>query len=456
MNKPNLECFFRELLYSQAVTNLVVERTKSTPEETCIWLDEWSAIQDPGKKQQAWEAKIGPREELDRLQGEVDRVSNILAGNLHPILARGLEPFLAGEIPTPRPPVQPGKSKVSQSYLNLIFATDQTVKKLLDASRKSNDLVRVDKLQSVLSGGFTGVKLTVPEFRVIHGLFNLLDGGAKVLPDGTIEINGYSELYEAVGMVRKESKRGKREFDGWERTQVNKALWDLAGEPRKIVVKKSGKGAGNKKSSFDVLVTRDSLIKVAYEYRDLAADGKTYVSVTKTSGRPGDSVNPDRILIKPHPCLVLDYERHFRLLPRDPYHEIRSVLPPRKQVKPYQLYFLSWLHRHRLGNKVIQINKESLAQQIGLDYVLRSRRWERLSRTVSSLYRMGKRMGYLADVQEDVPTQKGGIKDVLTLNPEMVLSSKDRDRSGVGRQQSRTKSTAIAHEVDSNRAEVVL
>lgn len=417
--------FFTDIYRYVGIRRLVMTRTRSPVSAAERWLGRWSEIAEPQEQWRRWEREIGPLPELARVQAESDRAADILARNFQTLF--GWEIVPANQRAWIQPPMAPAKpsakTKVPQSYLTLLFTTGRTVQRFLAESRERNDLIKVEKLQACLEEGFRTVKLSVIEQRVIGGIFNLLGDPVKVTKDGCVTIDGLSEWHAAMGLERKRTKRGKIEFDGREVQQVNKVIWELGEKSFKIVVKMETTPPGSREQKYDVLITQDSLFKVAYLFR--GADGKMSRQLAAGS-RPPDSIRPEKILIKPHPCLVAEYGRYFRLLPRDLYHEIRRLLPRRKYVKSHQLGFITWLHRHRPGRAVIETNKRSLAEEIGLGHLVRAGRWRELERVVSSDYRLARRLGYLQSYRENVPTQSGGVKDVLTLNPAMVLHASER------------------------------
>lgn len=410
-----------------SLRRLVAKRKALPVSEADAWLDQWSRIKDPVEKGRRWEAEIGSGSELPRVQTESIRVAGILAGNLQPVLERGIIPSRPLPQAATKPPRSAAKTKVSQSFLNLIFATERTIRRHLTASRARNDLVKAEQLGALLTGGFEGVRLNVMETRLIHGIFNLLGDLAKVTRDGNIEIGGFSELYTAMGLERKRTARGKMEYDGREVQQANKVLWGLAGKAQQVVSRKETTPPGSRHPKFDILVTKTPLIQVGYLDKDIT--GKKVRYVAATASRPRGSAIPYRIVIKPHPALVAEYQRYFRLLPRDPYQEIRRILPPGQYVQAHQLNFLSWLHRHRPGQQVIERNKRSLAEEIGLGHLVQGGRWKELSKVIASNYRLAKRLGYLKEYRQNVPNQSGGVKDVLTLNPAMVVHAGPRRRT---------------------------
>jgi|GEM_PF-4987335 len=314
------------------------------------------------------------------------------------------------------------KTKFPQVYLDAYFATEKTVEKHLKESKRSNDLIKSDEWVSVLTGGFYGVKLNVTEWRIIQALLNYLTDHPDIAINGNIELSGFSELCLAAGLKKKKTRRGKMEFDGREVQHLIENFWRLAAKLQQILYKKFIPPSGGSKPKYDVFITQAALYQVGYLYQDVEGDKLRYVAAT--SGKTLDSITPQKIIIKLHPILVVEYHRYFRMIPRDPYHEIRGVIPDNQRVQSHQLNFLYWLHRHRLRQEVVPTNKRSLGEQIGLGYLIRARRWKELERVISSDYRLAKRLGYLLDYKQNVPTQRGGVKDVLTLNTEMITHAK--------------------------------
>lgn len=418
--KPRNE-FFADFYHYLGLRRLVMARRNLATPEAEEWMAKWSNIQDPEEKLRVWETDIGPREELARVKASAERAAVILAGNFQPILERGI-------VPLP-PPAQVAKSqsrsvaktKVSQSYLDLLFATERTIRKYQTDCRAKNDLIKAEKFEAMLDGEFEGVRLNVTEQRIVHGIFNCLGDPTLADIDGTIRLKGFSELHEAMGLERRVTRRGKREFNGREVSYVNRAFWNLARKSWKIAYRKETTSPRSRKPLFDVLVTQDPLFRVGYLDQD--ATGKKLRCVAATAPRPKGVVQPYQIMIKVHPALQ---HRFFRLLPRDPYGELREILPPRQHVQPHQINFIFWLHRHRPGQATIETNKRSLAQEIGLGNFIRAKQRERLEKVLLSDYRLAKRLGYLVDYKQNVPAIHGGVKDVFELNPAMIYHARHR------------------------------
>jgi hypothetical protein len=297
----------------------------------------------------------------------------------------------------------PSRTTVPRVFIDAMLATQGTVEGIVREATASGNLMLAEKAQRLLSGGFRGLDPSVTELQVVMGLLALMASRGDAAEAGHIDISGRSELAQAMGMRKHRSRRGRIEPSGRELDQAAKAFVRLSQRSQKIVYRfYKGYDRKSKRGIFEVVVDEAPL----YRLRRLAATGP--------NGRSG------AIRVTPHPVMYLGVDSSYRLTPADPYHVIKDALPRGRRVEPYQIKFLYWLHRHKLGRQTVETNKESLAAGIGLVGLIRSRQRSRLERTISGLYRLGKRLGYILDYREGVPTQRGGRKDIITLNPSRI------------------------------------
>ena len=318
------------------------------------------------------------------------------------------------------------KTKVSQSFFDAVFSTEKTAKKMLRDPRVKGDLLKQEEIQRFIWEGFSGLELSVPEQRVIHGIFNLMSNQEESALKGYVEIEGLAELYAAMGVSKHETKRGKMEYSGWEINRLNKAFWALSEKCHRIIFKSFKEYDPVKQQLlYDVVVMKSPLFQVTSLYRDVE-EGKI-VQVKREMEKTNSQLSPHKIIIKLNPVMFAAYHNRWRFLPSDPYSEIKSVLPPGHRVMPYHINFIYWLHRHREGQREISSNKKAIAMEIGLGQLLLNRQTGRLWKKLSETYAIAKELGYLTAYEEYIPTQRGGVKDVFHLNPSKIGHAKKKE-----------------------------
>lgn len=323
--------------------------------------------------------------------------------------------------PVPVPPEMATKAKVSSHFLNAYFTTDDTIKnyegqlELFDFNTTQDIAKTKANLSTIIARGYKQIDLTYPESRVMKGLFSLLEKQNASETRPFVVLKNISELYDEI-LEKKVTKRGKyKDFSGAEVNEAKDALDKLSKETQQIIFKgQDGKDKKGKPLYFFYMAEKP-LISIEYLKRQIPqseVDKMTETELKETG----------QIKITILPIFLKDYQKYFKLLPKDISREIREKCPDVKKVSEPLVNFIDLLHRQE--SQEVRRERTTLVKELRLDKEYRQKKG-RTTGTLLKCYNIAKRTGYLADYQTD---QKGkyGLVDIFYLNPDKFYHLRTR------------------------------
>ena len=322
---------------------------------------------------------------------------------------------VATTAPSPVPPDIATKAKVSSHFLNAYFTTDDTLKNyqgnLFDLNPTQDIAKTRDKLSIAITRGFKGIDLTYQENRVMKGLFSLFEKQNSSEDRPFVVLKNIAELYDEIldKKVTKKMKDGYtfKDFSGDEVNKAKDALEKLSREPQQIIVKgQDGFDKKSKKPLYSIYMTEKPLISLEYLKRQIPQS-----EVNKLTEAELKETGQVKITILP--IFLKDYQKYFKLLPKDISKEVREKCPDVKKVSEPLVNFIDYLHRQE--NKELIRERPTLIKVLKLEAIYKTQK-RRTIATLLKCYDIAKRTGYLTDYKID---QKGkyGLVDILNLNP---------------------------------------
>ena len=329
---------------------------------------------------------------------------------------------IATTAPVPVPPDMATKAKVSSHFLNAYFTTDDTIKnyegqlELFDFNTTQDIAKTKANLSTIIANGFKSITLSYPENRVMKGLFSLLEKQNASEDRPFIVLKNIAELYDEV-LEKKVMKRGKyKDFSGAEVNEAKDALDKLSKETQQIIIKgQDGKDKKGKPLYFFYMAQKP-LISIEYLKRQIPESDVNKVTEAELK-------ETGQIKITILPIFLKDYQKYFKLLPKDISREIREKCPDVKKVSEPLVNFIDLLHRQE--SQEVRRERATLVKELRLEKEYRQKKG-RTTETLLKCYDIAKRTGYLADYQID---QKGkyGLVDAFTLNPDKFYHLRVRE-----------------------------
>ena len=323
----------------------------------------------------------------------------------------------------------PKRTAFPPHFINVSHATDKGLMKLVSGPELQDDLLLKKNIKGMIDRGLTRMDLNVTEFRVVQGIFNLTTDTLTKEGYGPtpIRLNSWADLYRACGVREYVTEHGWMELDRRDKAKIHEAFLNLDKRNFDIVIK-AFKGYDKKtdKRLYSVLATTAPLFKVMF-FRDDVEEGKL-VEVTEQLKNPTGEDPIDEIQIYPNPILLTNYSETFhRLIDSSLYHDIKGLLGTGQRVSKYDMRFITWLVRHRIGNQRIETNLKALADELGMDRAIKRRGWTEIEKRLSRSYKIAYDLGYLLEPAEHNARGKRGPKEIFILNPEKVVNARQKE-----------------------------
>lgn len=229
----------------------------------------------------------------------------------------------------------------------------------------------------------------------------------------------FDEYLQAYGLKKDKKRRGRAgEYHSNEKKEALEALKGLE-EQRDIIYKRKrfqGSGKG-KVAVYDLIKTRRPLVQITWGYEGLSEQEAELV----TQGREG--VNPNRIQIEVSP-LLLDQVDSFFIRKSYAMHQEIFEAREKKTVSSCFYLFHCWLLTLDLPD--LRVSMETLANKLGLDYLIKNRHKKELRDTLRECCEVAKKCGYLLEYDDQTAFDLFN----LTLNPERCNRVKPWKRLG--------------------------
>jgi hypothetical protein len=248
-----------------------------------------------------------------------------------------------------------------------------------------------------------GIGLTYAENRALFAVQYLLDqtdyrGSAKPvtlsvpnaylfdgqLPQIEVTVAGYLHAY---GLKRRQSKRGKQEFNAEGREAALDALRSL--------------------NSKEFLMAYD---------RKYGTEGNQRIEVISPLIRLSETGG--KLSVTPNPILVDQIDKYFLWKPADLYSQ---VLTGKDRTESFFIEYLLYLFEmnRRNGTRAVYVVKRQtdvIAHAVKMNSLLEARQQSRIRGRLTDLYRRGVELGYLEKYEIDVPGAKVEKLDCLHLS----------------------------------------
>jgi hypothetical protein len=220
-----------------------------------------------------------------------------------------------------------------------------------------------------------------------------LDGENEFKFVGTLpKINiKFVDYYDAYGVGKRMTKRGILEYNANERAEAYKNLLSLCESTYRIRYEQ--KWIEGKKNQANTISVNMHLF--------------TIIERSKKD-----------VIIEPTPAVVAQIDNYFAQKPQGFYKEIEEVAP---RCGKFATRFIEYLfalgeQKRRLGwpDCTIQIGQETLAKNLRMDAIIKSRNKRRLEDTLARCYEIGLKTGWLINCR--IEQGKNEKKAILVLN----------------------------------------
>lgn len=309
------------------------------------------------------------------------------------------------------------------------YSNQETVKKMLQEKEKGKiELILDDEKRGweLIKDGWERNKFSLDECIAWDGVIALFD------EQGCPEIGflcRWTDIYRSQGLEKHVSKR-QIDFSHRDREKARKGLRKV--EERRIpVATRFYWGEGKERALYGAIkkihplqiietfkITKEELINLPGEIKKIIKK------------------DPDKHLlyINLDPAVTRDLKHYFYLFDGDFYKKIREIKEPGGRMSVYhrQLYgflVMQW------GNKV-EFNRPWLAQKVlGISKKRIKKHRRAVDNLILRLYRDFQKLNYLTGFAIDEPNTKGGLKDILFLNPVTLFKKEKKllqDQEGGG------------------------
>jgi hypothetical protein len=268
----------------------------------------------------------------------------------------------------------------------------------------------------------TGLDLTGSQDKAISAIQILLDkrGYTSDLPSSPIQseayhwsgslpniVTNYSEYFEAYGLEKKDGRYPR----GRQRDEAVEALKSLT-EPRRVLYqRKYWSGKGKKREQRSRIIRASKPIISILEGLDVSKDEASRVMAGEDLTR-----RVTKIVIEVSPLLMDEIDTFYMLKPKALRKEIASVTN-KKNISETIPRFINWLLTK--NQKSVSIGRDSLAERLGVYYLLETRQKKRLNKILGEAFDVAKKLKYINSYRESKP----GILN-FNLNPKMCLRVK--------------------------------
>lgn len=222
------------------------------------------------------------------------------------------------------------------------------------------------------------------------------------------------EYLDAYGVTKKETARGKQEYNRNERDEAIQALKDLH-DKRYLITYSRFNGSYNKQGEplFDAVRTVRPLIQIIEGYKDLTE--QEVDELNTPSGVKTDKIT--HLAIEPSVVLVDQIDGYFAMKPANLYQEIQLTFGRVDKKLPLFIELLTATAAERTRKKeglILEYLLETLTYKLRLEYLLETRQHKRLKKQLVKYMDQAKELGYL----ESYSIEQGvkGEKAVFKLN----------------------------------------
>lgn len=259
----------------------------------------------------------------------------------------------------------------------------------------------------------TGIDFTIHQMRAVLAIQKLLDktkykgneAGRSVTQlnnpfkfEGVVPRIGFDipEYLEAYGVNKKETSRGKLEYESSERRAAIGALFELHEKKFLLYMEKKQwrESGGKKEARYDVITTVDSLIKVIQGYEDLS-------EVDRNKLKSGQQLPEklSRCVVEPSILMIYEIDSYAVFKPANYLQEIRIKLG-RVSVKFYK--FIDYIVNEREQKRrsrdsgPIEITIKNLARNLRMDSQIKRRMWKQIKGQIKKFCEDAKKLGWIS------------------------------------------------------------
>jgi len=236
-----------------------------------------------------------------------------------------------------------------------------------------------------------------------------------------------SEYLDTYGVTKRQTSRGKLEYNANESEESLKALRSLS--ENRYLLYYTKKYFDNKRvEKYEVIRTVRPLISVVEGFKDLTELEKNIVISDKNS--TGTNTKLSHIIVELSPIFIDQIENHYVLKPANVYEEIKIKAPhSSKFVYKFIDYLLTQVSKRQSkykGNNInweIKTNYKTLAHTLKMNSWINSRNWKQVRGSLNKSYEIAKDLGYLQGYR--TIEGKTGEIELLTLNPDKFYRAEE-------------------------------
>jgi hypothetical protein len=233
-----------------------------------------------------------------------------------------------------------------------------------------------------------------------------------------------SQYFDAYGVTKYRTTRGKYEYSGEQRREALEALKDLALEQNLLIYRRMRwlkDKKGKTQEVIDRIETVQPLIRITKGWEALNKSEDKLLDAGKSSKDTDDKLTV--IAIEPCPILVDQIDNYFLLKPAN-YREEIALKVREWKVSKYTYLFIDYLMAQaelkRRAHEPLVLRKtiEELAYKLRMDPWIKKRMWKNVRGSLNKSYKIAKDLGYLLDYKTVPGKTLPEEVEELTLNPE--------------------------------------
>lgn len=234
-----------------------------------------------------------------------------------------------------------------------------------------------------------------------------------------------AQYLDAYGVNKRQTARGKSEYNSNERAEAFKALRELS--DKKYLFYYERKYWKDGKEVLDIIKTVRPLFSIVEGYEAIDISERDEV----LSEQADEKLK--FIVTEPCPMLVDQIDSYFVLKPANCYQEIRLLVgKTSRHVTLFIDYLRAEVTKREINMRskaeidwVIDINYENLAYKLRMESFINTKQVKRIKQTLEKCYKIASQLGYLLDYK----TITGQNKEVerLILNPDKFKRVKEID-----------------------------
>ncbi|MFN4150939.1 MAG: hypothetical protein ACK4IX_08335, partial [Candidatus Sericytochromatia bacterium] len=235
-----------------------------------------------------------------------------------------------------------------------------------------------------------------------------------------------SEYLEAYGVSKKQTSRGKFEFNSNERSEALKALRELS--EKKYLFHYTRKYWKDGKEKYDLVTTVRSLFNLSEKYESLEKSEVESINITKNLAKLEEKLG--FIVLEPCPLLVDQIDNYFVLKPANYYQEIKLLVGKTSKNVPLFIDFLiteqtkkEIAAKGKEINWTIEMNYETLAYKLRMEKLVETQQVKRIKTELNKCYEVAKKLGYLIEYNPTTSSEQN--LERLILNPEKFKRVKE-------------------------------